>query len=101
MTRDQVIATLRQHEPELRSAGVVSLSLFGSTARDEADPADVDIAVRLADRFSSGGFDYYYQLEQLQQRLSRLIGCKVDLVPEPVQKERFQHEIDRDRALAF
>jgi predicted nucleotidyltransferase len=101
MTRDQVIATLRQHEPELRSAGVVSLSLFGSTARDEADPADVDIAVRLAERFSSGGFDYYYQLEQLQQRLSRLIACKVDLVPEPVQKERFQHEIDRDRALAF
>jgi predicted nucleotidyltransferase len=50
MTRDQVIATLRQHEPELRSAGVVSLSLFGSTARDEADPADVDIAVRLAER---------------------------------------------------
>ncbi len=101
MTRDQVIATLRQHEPELRSAGVVSLSLFGSTARDEADPADVDIAVRLAERFSSGGFDYYYQLEQLQQRLSRLIGCKVDLVPEPLRKERFQHEIDRDRALAF
>jgi predicted nucleotidyltransferase len=101
MTRDQVIATLREHEPELRAAGVVSLSLFGSIAREEADPADVDIAVRLAERFSSGGFDYYYQLEQLQKRLSRLIGCKVDVVPEPVRKERFQHEIDRDRAVAF
>lgn len=101
MTRNEVIATLRQHEPELRAAGVVSLSLFGSTAREETDPADVDIAVRLAEGFSSGGFDYYYQLEQLQQRLSRLIGCKVDVVSEPVRKERFQHEIDRDRALAF
>ena len=101
MTRDQVIATLRQHEPVSKAVGVVSLSLFGSTAREETDPADVDIAVRLAERFSSGGFDYCYQLEQLQQRLSRLIGCKVDVVPEPVRKEHFQHEIDRDRALAF
>ncbi len=101
MTRDQAIATLREHEPELRAAGVVSLSLFGSTAREEPEPADVDIAVRLAEHFSSGGFDYYYQLEQLQQQLSRLIGCKVDVVPEPVRKEPFQNEIDRDRALAF
>jgi len=101
MNRDEVLTTLRAHEPELKAAGVVSLSLFGSTARDEAAPADVDIAVRLATSFSSGGFDYFYQLEQLQKRLSGLLGCKVDVVPEPVQKERFQHEIDRDRALAF
>ena len=36
MKRDEVIATLRDNEPELRSAGVVRLFLFGSTARDEA-----------------------------------------------------------------
>ena len=34
MTRETVIATLRAHEPELKAAGVVRLSLFGSTARD-------------------------------------------------------------------
>ena len=79
MNRDQVLAPLRAHESELRAAGVVSLSLFGSAARGEAEPADVDIAVRLAERFSSGGFDYFYQLEQLQQRLSQLIGCAVDV----------------------
>ena len=101
MNRDQVLDTLREHEPELKAAGVISVSLFGSTARGEANPADVDVAVRLAKSFSSGGFDYFYQLEQLEQRLSRLLGCKVDVVPEPVRKERFQHEIDRDRAFAF
>ncbi len=47
MNRKQVIATLREHEPELQAAGVVSLSLFGSSARNEADPANVDMAVRL------------------------------------------------------
>ena len=101
MNREQIIAKLCEHEPELKAIGVISLSLFGSSARNEAVPADVDIAVRLDQSFSSGGFDYFYQLEQLQQRLSRLLGCNVDVVPEPVRKEHFQHEIDRDRALAF
>jgi hypothetical protein len=35
--------------------------------------ADVDIAMRLADDFSTGGFDYFYQLEQLQKPTCR--GC--------------------------
>lgn len=42
---------LRENEPELKAAGVVSVSLFGSTARGEFDPGDVDIAVRLGADF--------------------------------------------------
>jgi len=101
MNRDQVIATLRAHEQELKDAGVVRLSLFGSMARGEPDPGDVDIAVRLAQSFCDGGFDYFGRMEELKQQLSQLLGCKVDVVEEPVHKERFQKEIDRDRALAF
>ena len=101
MECEQVLNTLRAHVSELRATGVVSLSVFGSTARGEVDAADVDIAVRLGDGFSSGGLDYYHQLEQLERRLSAMLGCKVDVVPEPVRKQRFQLEIDRDRALAF
>ena len=101
MERDQVIAALRRCEPELKAAGVVSVSLFGSTARGEATPGDVDVAVRLANEFSAGGFDYFYQLDQLEQRLSHLLGCKVDVVAEPVRKQMFQNQIDRNRALAF
>jgi predicted nucleotidyltransferase len=101
VNRDQVIATLREHEPELKAAGVVSVSVFGSMARGDSDPRDVDLAVRLAPNFSHGGFDYFGRLEDLESRLSRLLGCKVDVVEEPVRKERFQEHIDRDRALAF
>jgi predicted nucleotidyltransferase len=101
MNRDQVICALKAHEPELRAAGVVGASLFGSTARGESDPADVDIAVRLAGHFSRGGFDYFGRLEDLELQLSQLLGCKVDVVEEPVRKERLQREIDKDRALAF
>jgi predicted nucleotidyltransferase len=101
MHRERVLNTLREHVSQLKAAGVLSLSVFGSTARGEVDAADVDVAVRLAESFSSGGLDYYHRLEQLEKRLSAMLGCKVDVVPEPVGKERFQHEIDRDRAVAF
>ena len=102
MSREQIIATLRAHEQALKDAGVVRLSLFGSAARDEAGPdSDIDIAVRLGEGFSTGGFDYFWRLEQLERRLSQMLGAKVDVVAEPVRKERFQNEIDRDRALAF
>jgi predicted nucleotidyltransferase len=85
----------------LRAAGVVSASLFGSAARGEPEAGDVDIAVRLDKSFSTGGFDYFWQRQRLRENLSNLLGCKVDVVEEPVRKPAFQQEIDKDRALAF
>jgi predicted nucleotidyltransferase len=44
MNCEQVLATLRAHEPTLKAAGVVHLSLFGSTARGDRRPdSDVDL----------------------------------------------------------
>lgn len=44
MDREHVIARLRAHERQLRDAGIVRLSLFGSTARGEAGPdSDIDL----------------------------------------------------------
>ena len=48
MKRDDAIRLLKEHEPELRKRGVLGLSIFGSTARDEARPdSDVDVLVEL------------------------------------------------------
>ena len=102
MKREKVISTLRDHEAELKAAGVLSLSLFGSTARDDAGrDSDVDIAVRLSENFSKGGLDYFGRLEELEQRLSEILGCHVDVIEEPARKERFQEQIDRDRTVGF
>ena len=101
MSREEVLRSLRAHEPDLRAAGVDSLSLFGSVARGEPDPSDVDLAVRLNSDFSSGGFDYFWQKKCLEEKLTEILGCHVDVVEEPVREERFQMEIDRDRAVAF
>ena len=76
MQRDRVISILRKHKNELRSKGVASLALFGSTARDEAqEDSDVDLLVEF-DR-SVGLFDVF----RLQHRLEELLGVsKVDLL---------------------
>jgi predicted nucleotidyltransferase len=43
-TLDQTIRTLRAHQAELKAAGVRSLRIFGSVARDQAGPdSDIDL----------------------------------------------------------
>jgi uncharacterized protein len=101
MDRARIIAALKAHEEELRASGVSSLSLFGSTARGENSANDVDVAVRLGEGFSARGLAYFSRLSELEKRLSGILGCKVDVIEEPVRKTRFQAEIDRDRAVAF
>jgi predicted nucleotidyltransferase len=95
---DDVLATLRAHEAELRAGGVRRLSLFGSVARGDAEAdSDVDLAVELdsAARVSLLG------LAGIQERIEELLGCKVDVVAEPVRNPRLRANIERDRKLAF
>ena len=98
VTPEVVISTLRAHAPELRQAGIRHLSLFGSTARGEAEAdSDIDLAAEL-DRDAHIGL---FGLIALERRLSEILGRKVDLIPEPVEKRRLQKNIDRDRRRAF
>jgi predicted nucleotidyltransferase len=102
MNREQAIARLRVHEPELRQAGVESLSVCGSVARDEAtDGSDVDVVVRLAADAPHAGFAYFGRVDELTQRLQQILGQPVDVIIEPVRKERLQREIEREAVLAF
>lgn len=97
-TADAVISTLQEHAAELRAAGVRHLSLFGSVARGEAEASsDVDLAAEL-DRGAHLGL---FGLAALERRLSEILGRKVDLIPEPAEKERLKKNIDRDRRRAF
>ncbi len=95
---EHVIATLRAHEAELRQAGIRRLSLFGSVARGDAGAdSDVDLAAELDPEAGIGLF----ALGALERRLAELVGRKVDLLPEPVEKQRLRANIDRDRRRAF
>lgn len=95
---ESVVATLRAHEAELRSAGIRRLSLFGSVARGESvRDSDIDLAAELDPDARIGLF----AITALERRISELLGRPVDLVPEPVEQQRLQSNIDRDRVCAF
>ena len=95
---ETVLDTLRAHAPELRAAGIRHLSLFGSVARGDAEAdSDVDLAAELNPDANIGLF----ALIGLERRLAELLRRPVDLVPEPVEKQRLQANIDRDRLVAF
>lgn len=98
MTREEVIRRLRAHEAELRAMGIRRLSLFGSVARGEAGPdSDVDLAAEFDPAHRIGLFRF----GGIAHRVEELLGARVDLVTEPIDKERFRLRVDRDRVLVF
>ena len=102
MDRNSAIATLRAHEPELREAGVMSLALFGSVARGDAQAgSDVDVVARLSEEAASGGFAWFGRIDALTRRLQEILGCPIDVVAEPVYASRLRASIEKDATRAF
>jgi len=98
MNKGSVIETLRRHEPELKAAGIVHLRLFGSVARgEESAQSDVDLMADLdrSKRLSLVG------MAHLENRLSDLLGVKVDLSPVESMKESVRTRAAREAIHAF
>jgi hypothetical protein len=98
MHREQVLDTLRAHEPALKAAGVVRLSLFGSTARGNRRPdSDIDLLA---------AFDQTRRISLLyvagiEIQLSELLGQPVDLIEEGTLKPRAQRAVEAEAVRAF
>jgi len=94
MRRDEVLAILRAHRDDLRRLGARSLSLFGSTARDEARvDSDIDLLVELAEPATFDAFmDLKFYLEDL-------FGCQIDLVTNKALKPRIRPSVEREAIL--
>jgi uncharacterized protein len=103
MDKDQVIAKLREHETELRAAGAERISIFGSVARGEAtEGSDLDVLVTLSEPVIQSGWGYFSALEDLRTLITEITGANsVDVISEPLEKERFRQNVERDRAIAY
>jgi len=98
MKRDEVISTLREHEPELQAAGVVRLSLFGSMARDEARrESDVDLLAAFDDAARLSLLDVL----RIQNQISDLLGVSVDLIEESALKPQARQSASQEAVRAF
>jgi predicted nucleotidyltransferase len=98
MSRDEVIAKLRQHAPELQAEGILHLALFGSTARDEADDkSDIDLAAEYDEAKRLTLLD----ISGLHLKLEDLFGVKVDLCDRRRLKPILRPYIEKDLVDAF
>ena len=98
MDKEQVVSKLREHEPELKAAGIVHLSLFGSVARGDATPfSDVDL---MADFDKSESFTLV-SVGRLENRLKDILGVKVDLSSPDWMREPVRTRAIREAVLAF
>jgi len=73
-TSETIFQTPKNHLPELRELGVKDLYVFGSVARGEPEPHDVDVLVDFDKTPSLVGFS------ALQRKLQDFLNMPVDLV---------------------
>jgi uncharacterized protein len=98
MDREHVIATLRGHESELRAAGVIRLSLFGSTARGDYRPdSDIDLLAAFDDTRRISLLD----VVGIEELISRILRRTVELVEEGTLKPRVQKNVEAEAVRAF
>lgn len=82
MTRDELLAKLRELKPWLEEQGIVNVRLFGSYARDEAGPdSDVDLLVEMTKPL---GFAFF----GIEEDLSRAVGARVEMGTTRAMTER-------------
>ncbi len=88
---DAVLKALGARRTELRSHGVRSLLLFGSTARNEArSDSDVDLIVE---------FDHpvgFFALTRLQTDLERWLARRVDLLTADALRPEIRDRVLRE-----
>ncbi len=98
MDREDVIAMLRGHESELRAAGVVRLSLFGSTARGDSGPnSDVDLLVAFDDTRRISLLD----IVGIERQIPQMLKCPAELTEEGTLKPRVRKNVEAEAVRAF
>lgn len=97
MERERILGILREHEQELKAAGLLHLRLFGSVARGDNTPdSDVDLL------FEDDGRPYgLFEMVRWQGQLTALLQTDVDLVPANGVKRSIQAGVLLEAIRAF
>jgi uncharacterized protein len=99
MDKSTIIAKLREHERELRTAGIQHLFLHGSYARGTGihTHSDVDLIAE----FIPGRRLSLLHMVAMENRLAELLGVGVDLSPAKRLKEPVAARAAREAVVAF
>jgi predicted nucleotidyltransferase len=98
MTRDDIIARLRENEAALRARGVAHAALFGSHAGGDARPdSDTDIMVEIDPGAHVTIFDYV----GIKEYIAGLFDGPVDVVSRGGLKPYVKPAVTADAVYAF
>lgn len=92
MEREQVLERVRAMGATLRELGFGKLYLFGSVARGEADPNDVDL---LFEPDPDNDPDLF-RIWRVQDQLAELLGRPVDLVDRKLLHQRIRSRVEAE-----
>src|SRR3954465_10697633 len=92
MTRDGALETIRPLAPELKRLGLGKLYLFGSVAREEPQPNDVDLFYEADEKQKLD----YFELADAAERLEKLLGKRVDLVDRKLLHRRIRPRVEAE-----
>ena len=95
MKRLDAVAALRGQADEVKARGATALFLFGSTARDETAPSDLDLFID----YDRGSRFSLVDLVGIKQLLERRLGVPVDLTTrdslDPLLRGRIEASAER------
>jgi len=87
------LAELRKYKPQILEmaarAGISNIRVFGSLARGENNPRDVDFLVTLGPKIS---WDFFGFAEEA----SALLKCKVDVLPDNIKKPSLRQNVEQE-----
>lgn len=96
MKRNEVLSIVVKHQEVLQEFGVKSLELFGSVARDEANPeSDVDFLVEFAKPVG------LFQFSKVRLYLEDILGCSVDLGTQKALRQHLREPVLKDAIRVF
>jgi len=92
MTRDEIIAKLKETAPALRAEGVTRLAIFGSRARGDArEDSDLDVLIDVDDAKFSG-----LDLVGVERTIKNATGIKTQAEMRRSLEPRFAERIADD-----
>ena len=99
MDKSTIVAKLREHESELKAAGIEHLLLHGSYARGTAigDASDVDV---IADFDRSKKLSIIGRIH-IENRLTDILGVKADLADRKMLRPEVWERAERESLLVF
>ncbi len=83
VTKEKILAFLRDIKPSLELEGVEKLGLYGSYAKEKADVfSDIDIVIKLKKTYLSkhDAWDYFNLVRQIKSKISEKFSRKCDVL---------------------